>query len=311
MLRDTAMRPSTLKTIARAAVLALALALPASAAAQGDVFVVLQTDPNGSTASFSFTHTFGASTSVPSPFSLTDGTPQIFNGVPAGQYSVTIAPAAGWSLVASGDGYETGCWGNENSSLDISTGVATINLGSGEFVVCTFVMREDAAVDQPVDGSTSFTPKGLGYWKNSGKCLRSQELTDADSDGTRLLESQLLGGSLVYPLGNITGMTCLEAARILDKSDLAGGKKANDGAYNLAAHLLAAKLNKAAGAFVPPCVANDMATAQSLLVQLGFTGMGDYLGPTTSMRALRTTVLRLGGTLGQYNGGALQNGNCV
>lgn len=290
-----------------------ALFLPATLAAQtGDVFIVLQTDPDGSAATFSLTHTFGSSTVVPSPFIMGDGYLQVFNAVPAGQHSITLDPAS-WTIVASGDGLQTGC--TSNGSIDLATGVATINLAAGGFVACTFVVREGAE-DPPVveePSASSFVPKGLGYWKNSGKCLRSQAQIAAVADGerARLLESQLLGGSLVYPLGSISGMTCLEAARILDKSDLAGGKKANDAAYNLAAQLLAAKLNKAAGAFVPQCVLNDMAAAQSLLVQLGFSGMGDYLGPTTSMKAERTTALQLGGTLGQYNGGALQDGNCV
>jgi hypothetical protein len=306
------MRFSTLKRTARAAI--LAVLLPASVAAQtGDVFVVLQTDPDGSTTSFSFTHTLSTS-AVPNPFALGDGNLQIFNGVPAGLYSITQLAPDGWSLAASGDGYETGCWDEQsNSSIDVASGVATINLAAGEFVVCTFVVSELATVPPVSDPTSTWTPRGLGYWKNSGKCLKDQGQVApvGDEDQVRMLESQLLGGSAVYPLGSITGMTCQEAARLLDKSDLAGTKKANDAAYNLAAHLLAAKLNKAAGAFVPPCVANDMATAQQLLVQLGFTGMGDYLGPATSMRTLRTTALRLGGTLASFNDAALQDPNCA
>jgi hypothetical protein len=313
--RDSLMRSSTFRRIGRAAV--LALFLPASVAAQtADVFIVLQTDPDATPGSFSFTHDFGANSNpqVPSPFSLGDGRLQVFNTVTPGRYSVTQQTPEGWVLAASGDGYDTGCWDDQsNSTIDIASGVATIDLGPGEFVVCTFVIREDVDPPVEVDPTSSFTPKGLGYWKNSGKCLKSQDQVTgiADGDQVRLLESQLLGGSAVYPVGSITAMTCQEAARILDKSDLTGDKKANDAAYNLGAHLLAAKLNKAAGAFVPPCVANDMATAQSLLVQLGFTGMGDYLGPATSMRALRTTALRLGGTLAGFNGGRLQDGNCT
>lgn len=309
------MRSSTFRRFARAA--ALALLFPAAAAAQtGDVFVVLQTDPDASPASFSFTHTIGANSNplIPSPFTLTDGRLRVFNAVVPGRYSITQLVPAGWALVASGDGYDTGCWDDQsNSSVDLASGVATIDLGAGEFVVCTFVLQEVVEVPPVGDPTSSWTPRGLGYWKNSGKCLKSQgQLTGiADEDQVRTLESQLLGGSAVYPVGSITGMTCQEAARLLGKMDLGGTIKANDAAYNLAAHLLAAKLNKAAGAVVPPCVANDMATAQNLLVQLGFDGMGDYLGPSTTMRALRTTALRLGGTLGSYNGAALQDGNCT
>jgi hypothetical protein len=305
------MRTSTFRRTARAA--ALTLLFPVMAAAQtGDVFVVLQTAPDGATPSFSFTHTFGAQ--VPSPFTLTDGSIKVFNSVPAGAYSITQAALAGWELVQSADGYDTGCWDDQlNSSIDITSGVASIDLGPGEFVVCTFVVQEATSVPPAEDPTSSWTPRGLGYWKNSGKCLKSQgQVTGiADEDQVRTLESQLLGGSNVYPVGSITGLTCQEAARLLGKMDLAGTNRANDAAYNLAANLLAAKLNKAAGAFVAPCVANDMDTAQNLLVQLGFTGTGSYLGPATSQREVRTTALRLGGTLGQFNGAALQDPNCT
>ena len=305
------MRTSTFRRTARAA--ALALLFPAMAAAQtGDVFVVLQTAPDGATPSFSFTHTFGGS--APSPFTLTDGGIRVFNAVAAGQYSITPAAVAGWEIVQSADGYDTGCWDDQlNSTIDLTSGVASINLGAGEFVVCTFVVQEAATVPPEGDPTSSWTPRGLGYWKNSGKCLKSQgQVTGiADEDQRRMLESQLLGGSNVYPVGTITGLTCEEAARLLGKMDLAGANRANDAAYNLAANLLAAKLNKAAGAYVAPCVANDMATAQSLLEDLGFSGMGDYLGPRTTQRDVRTTALRLGGSLGQFNGAALQNPNCL
>lgn len=305
------MRSSMFRHTARAVV--LTLLFPAMAAAQtGDVFVVLQTAPDGATPSFSFSHTFGAQ--VPSPFTLMDGGIRVFNSVPAGQYSITPTAVAGWEIVQSADGYDTGCWDDQlNSTIDLTSGVATINLGAGEFIVCTFVVQEVASVPPEGDPTSSWTPRGLGYWKNSGKCLKSQgQVTGiADEDQIRTLESQLLGGSSVYPVGSITGMTCEEAARLLGKMDLGGANKASDAAYNLAAHLLAAKLNKAAGAYVPPCVANDMATAQNLLVQLGFSGMGDYLGPKTTERELRMTALRLGGTLGQFNGAALQDPNCL
>lgn len=287
---------------------ALADARPELTLATGDVYVLLQTDPDAATAGFSFSHTFGANSSpqVPSPFTLTDGRLRIFNAVPAGQYSITLVAPTGWALVPSADGYDTGCWDDQsNSVVAISTGVATIDVGAGEFVVCTFVMQE--VVDPPPGGDTTtdFTARGLGWWKNSGKCLsgQAQVAAVAQGDRARMLESQLLGGSAVFPLGSIVGLTCAEAARLLGKSDLSGNNKANDAAYNLAAHLLAAKLNKAAGAPASPCVASAMTTAQNVLVELGFTGMGDYLGPSPTMRAVRTTALRLGGQLSGYSGG--------
>ena len=66
---------------------------------------------------------------------------------------------------------------------------------------------------------------------------------------------------------------CLKAVRMLDKSTVDSGKKsASDPAFNLAAQLLAAKLNLIAGAGACPAAVSAINTAQTLLAAVHFNG---------------------------------------
>ena len=106
------------------------------------------------------------------------------------------------------------------------------------------------------------------------------------------------------PLNN----DCIEAVRILDKSDaLTGKKKASDAAYNLATALFAAKLNVAAGAGTCAAATTAINQAQALLDQINFTGTGDYLGPKVkgALATLRAQALALQATLDAYNNNLL------
>ncbi len=97
----------SLMTYATIGLLLPVVVAPVSASAQtGDVFVVLQTDPDGTVGSFSFSHTFGNQSNpvVTSPFSLMDGRLQVFNRVQPGVYGITLSLQNGWMLVAGGDG---------------------------------------------------------------------------------------------------------------------------------------------------------------------------------------------------------------
>jgi plastocyanin len=116
---------------------------------RSSITIIKQTDPNGATGSFSFSHNVGSNSdpTVTTPFSLSDGGSQTFTNVVPNTYSVTEAALAGFDLVASGDGYTTGCVdATTNSSITLATGVASINLAPGESVTCTFVNRQRATV---------------------------------------------------------------------------------------------------------------------------------------------------------------------
>lgn len=410
----------------------------------GDLYILLQTDPLGASQSFSFTHDVGANSGnvVPSPFTLADGSLQIFNGIVAGSYTVTETVPPGWSLGTAADGTATGCLDDQgNSSIDLASGVATVDVAAGEFVVCTFVNRkratlslqkresgalplsapwsfelrtgasEAAAGDVRATGAANavtgevtfsctsgtnpdcaqsggvvwlsarqyqlcevgmpsgssnnldgFTPAGgtaeggadatecvnltlalaesattlsalgvefidnvlasgggdppppvaprtISMWRNQESC--STETAGRNGPGASsggALELYLPSHPAVFPLGLIASMNCDEAQRTLSRQDLSGGNRASDAAYTLAAQLFAARLNQAAGAPVPECVAEVMSSAQELLgapsAGVGFTGTGDYLGPKSDKNR-RAAATGLAGVLDRYNSGAI------
>jgi hypothetical protein len=281
----------------------------------GDVFVMQQTDPHGATVVFSFTHDFAAS-GVPSPFVLADGQLEIFNSVPAGTYTLTQTSPAGWVLTESGDGYVTECTDMEGASaIDVASGVATIVVAPGGFVVCTFVNREGGdpepeppveeppAEESPVEPPPPVPPLGSGAWKKEFSCGN-----DRPGKPGSTVASTSAWLDAVVPFGTLTSLTCAEAAHLLAKQDFDGTGRASDGAYNLASQLLTARFNAAAGTEVPECVAEIMDAAQDLLVDVGFNGRGESLGPRTVNKQLRSSALSLAETLGLFNDGAADGG---
>jgi hypothetical protein len=268
--------------------------LPGSA----HVYFMVQTDPDGATATFSFEHDFGANSApvVPTPFVLSDGQLKAFNYVAAGTYTVTQTAPADWELVASGDGEISECYDSSGgSTLDLASGVASIDVGPGDFIICTFVNapRTTPPDDPPPENTEpdppTGEPQGAGAWKKGLSC----------SEG----DPALLSHPAVVPFGTLASLDCAQAARLLAKQDFSGTQKASDGAYNLASPLLTARLNRAAGAAVPACVGDALAEAQTLLANVGFNGLGDYLGPRGADKAGRNAALSLAELLASYNDG--------
>jgi hypothetical protein len=272
-----------------------------AALSNGGVFVVLQTDPDGTAGSFSLTHNVGSNSSpvVPSPFSLVDGQARFFNSVVPGTYTITLHVPDGWNVVRSGDGYDTGCWDDQdNSTIDVSSGTASLNVGPGEFIVCTFVVRQASVAPWTAHVTLLSEPRGIGYWRNRGGCLESGDSELATSKETAFVRRALQRGSPIYPLGTVSALTCAETTRLLWKVDFDGTARANDAAYNLVAQLLAAKLNKAAGVPVPACVRSAMDSSDQLLTALNFSGRGPYLGPGSNPQ--RGYALQLADLLDRY-----------
>ena len=98
---------------------------------------------------------------------------------------------------------------------------------------------------------------------------------------------------------------CESAVRLLSKRDIATRKnRANDGAYNMAAQLLAAELNLAAGAVTCPDVATAVEEGQALLTKIEFDGSDSFLKGKKN-RADRATANELASILDAYNNGGV------
>jgi hypothetical protein len=144
----------------------------------------------------------------------------------------------------------------------------------------------------------------IGFWKNWASCSASKGNQAPVLDQTLALFPIAAGQTThgVY-IGDLYVDTCAEAVAILNKSDLSGQKKASDPAYNLAAQLLAAKLNIQAGAATCPAANTAIASAQTLLDAINFTGTGSYKSTMTATQIALANSLAA--TLDSYNNNTL------
>jgi hypothetical protein len=151
-------------------------------------------------------------------------------------------------------------------------------------------------------------PRTIGYWKNWNQCTGGGQAAVADKNGGADAGFFLVEDLLPQQIGDFDVTLCTQAVKILSKQDQSGKSKANDAAYELAAQLLAAKLNLAAGAETCTAVQTAVAQGQALLANdVSFTGSGDYLGPKVkgALLTLRNQALSLATTLDRYNNGNL------
>jgi hypothetical protein len=152
-------------------------------------------------------------------------------------------------------------------------------------------------------------PRTIGYWKNWNRCTRGGQAAVADKNGGANTGFFLVEDLLPQQIGDFNVTLCTQAVKILSKQDQSSKSKANDAAYELAAQLLAAKLNLAAGAEACMAVQTAVMKGQALFANdpINFTGSGDYLGPKVkgALLTLRNQALSLATTLDQYNNGNL------
>jgi hypothetical protein len=101
------------------------IAPPVVAVTTGTIHIRKATSPASGT-SFPFTETI-----TPGNFSLADGGDRVFSNVPAGTYTITEGALAGWSLT------NVSCSGGDTTANEVAR-TATVRLGAGETVTCTF-----------------------------------------------------------------------------------------------------------------------------------------------------------------------------
>jgi hypothetical protein len=145
-------------------------------------------------------------------------------------------------------------------------------------------------------------PRTIGYWKNWNKCTGGNQAATAAKNGGAAAGVFLVEDLLPQTIGNFTVSTCAQAVKVLSKQDQSGTNRANDAAYELAAQLLAAKFDLAAGAQTCQAVQTAVVNAQSLLQGISFTGSGSYLVKSSPTR---TNALSLATQLATYNVGNL------
>jgi hypothetical protein len=136
----------------------------------------------------------------------------------------------------------------------------------------------------------------IGFWKNWASC--------ANSNGKQkpVLDQTLAKGNITIGTLTLTSSDCVKAVRLLSKQTIDTGKSmSSDPAFNLAAQLLAAKLDVAAGAGTCGAAVTAINDAQTLLASIQFNGITH-----AKMSASQTTLANsLATTLDAYNNNKL------
>ena len=206
----------------------------------------------------------------------------------------------GWTTSATVEGVNATLI-NPDFPADLGNRCVDVTLAFGE--TKTVVWTNTAP---PPPGGDART---IGYWKNWSSCTGGKQYIKAQQQGNlnKTLDFYLPTGSALYPIGDIDGdpaLTCVQAVRLLSKSDMnTGTKKASDPAYNLAAQLIAAKLNYAAGAEQCAAATTAINDAQTLLDAINFTGTGSYAATMTAQQ--KADANTLAATLDSYNNNTL------
>jgi hypothetical protein len=247
--------------------------------------------PPGSSQSFAFQLRQGASTSsdgttlATATASATNGGSVSFAGDYApGTYQLCELVMPGWRTSLTGTFVPNSL---NNPLVDNSAVCTSFSLGAGDRHVFT--------VDNtPPPGGLART---IGFWKNWSSCSGS-------SGKQRPVLDQTLAAAGSIAIGALIVRDCKTAVAILNKSDIkTGAKQASDPAFNLAAQLLAAKLNVVAGAATCSSESGAVTNAQALLALVQFTGTGTYAKSMTG--AQRNQANNLATTLDRYNNNLL------
>ncbi len=141
----------------------------------------------------------------------------------------------------------------------------------GNFTVAAAETKVFTIDNTPPPGGRALT---IGFWKNWASCASSSGKQKPVLDQT-LASFTIASGQTTHGvyIGDLYVDTCSEAVAILNKTDLNGKKQSSDAAFNLAAQLLAAKLNVQAGAGACGPVLTAINQAQALLDFIDFNGL--------------------------------------
>lgn len=184
--------------------------------------------------------------------------------------------------------------------------------GDNSWVCTDFTVQPDQTVTFTIDNSPP--PGGdartIGYWKNWSSCAKSHGNQKPVLDQTLALAPIWIGNINLADtdLDPDVASSCLNAVNLLSKNTLKGVNAASDSAYQLAAQLLAAKLNIQAGADSCPEAETAIAQGQNILdgtppsYAISFTGL-----VTAKKRPseFETEANRLAGILDSYNNNIL------
>jgi hypothetical protein len=213
--------------------------------------------------------------------------------VPGQTYTMCEQIMPGWSTTLGPNAYQLSLADN------ITRTCADFTVTPGG----TYVFTVD---NSPPPGGEAAT---IGFWKNWSSCKMSNGHQKPVLDQTLALAEP---GGIAIGMITLHGSTttpdvapgCQKAVKLLSKQTTDTGKnKASDPAFNLAAQLLAAKLNVTAGAAACPLATSAITSAQNLLASVGFNGLSTWVNTMTP--AQKSLANSLASTLDKYNNNTL------
>jgi hypothetical protein len=217
----------------------------------------------------------------------------------AHQYSLCEFVPAGYR-----PNWVNGVYGTDWFTPGLAPGTQTSSVDNTYVCVWFTVTSGDGTLTFNVDNSKPGLQRTIGYWKNWSSCTRGnqawildQTLAKADPTGVQVGDLYLHGDD------------CIDAVRILDKSNINTGKKmASDPAFNVAAQLLAYRLNLLNGADPGCSTANTAADyTQLILDNLNFNGVNHK----SISKQVAANLNYLNGILDSYNNNTLFCGMTV
>jgi hypothetical protein len=187
--------------------------------------------------------------------------------------------------------------GQNASTIDLVAGTATVKVNPGETVTCTFTNTRQIGAHT------------IGYWSNWNTCTGGKQVENEALHPEKWLLDEVIALNPNPLLIGVDGpdadglvdvvRTCSQGVSLLRKRDIVTKEnRANDGAYNMTAQLIAALSNYAAGSTQCGTVTQVINLAKALLVEIQFTGTGEYLEPGDP---LRNYAIQLGSILDTYN----------
>lgn len=213
-------------------------------------------------------------------------------------------------------GYEPG-EGGEDPVIWVAVNFTVNADGTIDFQNGKQVVKPGDSID--IDNQTGQMPFTIGYWKNHSSAAASNGGQEPVLD-RMLFKATPKGptiqiGTLLLPGGSTAdnaGTSALRATRLLNKSTvLTNKKKASDPAWNLAAQLVAYRLNQPFGAWMNPTADLAASIAQKMLVNVGFNGEKYTAPPKATLAKWTANMNYLAKILDAYNNGTLPLGQAL
>lgn len=227
----------------------------------------------------------------PSEYGLEGWTIELYEDLEADPIADTVTDESGWygfDGLAPGEYYVAEVLQDGWAQMYPEDGVHEIELASGDLADEAHFGNVEDEVDEQEEEEAPFT---IGYWRNHSMC------TPGNQDPVLQETLDAAGGITLGDL-TLTGSEddCPAAVNILSKRDIDGNNMASDGAYGMAAQLLAALLNVQLGV----ASIDEIGEAEDLLDELEFDGTGSYLPPREDGRQ---EAIELAEALDAFNNG--------